>query len=158
MSKGAFLLAVDPGMKGAIAWRGNGVVGVQKIAVNPADLCLQLGELLAQPLKSDFICFLEEVGGYIGKAQPGSSAFKFGRQVGVIEGVLAAHQIEVRKIRPQAWQKALSSISRPGEEKNAHKRRLRALALELYPRLREQITLQTADALLILRAGEQSLL
>lgn len=153
-----YLLAVDPGKNGAIAWRVDGAPpGVAKIAINPSDIFVQICSLPDYNSKVNCICYFEDVGGFIGKPQPGSAMFRFGRQVGVIEGVLASLQVEVRKIRPQKWQKALSAISRPGEPKNAHKRRLRALALELYPSLRAQITLQTADALLILHAGRQSL-
>jgi hypothetical protein len=153
-----YLLAIDPGKQGAIAWRYDGSPpGVIKIATNPSDIFLQILDLPDFVFASNSICFLEEVGGFVGKPQPGSAMFRFGRQVGVVEGVLAALKIEVHKIRPQKWQKALSAMSRPGEDKNAHKRRLRTIALELYPFLAKQITLQTCDALLILHVAKEHL-
>lgn len=160
-----YLLAIDPGKNGAIAWCCDGAPPqIAKLSENPSDIFAQICSLLdynfsakESHFSTSAICFFEEVGGYVGRPQPGSSMFRFGRQVGVVEGVLASLKIEVRKIRPQKWQKALSAISRPDEPKNAHKRRLRAKALELYPSLRKEITLMTCDALLILHVGKESL-
>ena len=155
-----YLIAVDPGKNGALAWVCNGAPpSVAKIAINPLDVVDQIHLLPDLPAfkPGAVVCFFEEVSGYAGKAQPGSAMFRFGRQVGVVEGVLASMGVQVRKIGPQKWQKALSALSRPGEEKSAHKRRLRALALELYPFLSRQITLQTCDALLILHVGKEAL-
>jgi hypothetical protein len=151
-----FFLAVDPGRTGGFAWSHNGVVGCCNLKVNPADICLQIHSKMAPGNSAETICFFEEVGGYIGKSQPGSAMFRFGRSAGIVEGVLAAFEIPVHRMRPQAWQKTLSLPKRTGgEDKNSHKRRLRALALELYPSLREHITLQTCDALLILHVGKE---
>jgi hypothetical protein len=154
----SLLLAIDPGKNGAIAWQCNGAPrGVARLAVEPADLVTQLEKIPQFDSSGRRICFLEAVGGYVGRPQPGSAMFKFGRQFGVIEGTLAALGIEIYKIRPQKWQKVLSAGSRRLEARSVHKRRLRALALELYPGLRRQITLQTADALLILHVAAQLL-
>lgn len=148
------IMAIDPGKSGAIAIQPNGVPpNVMPLGQTPYDILRQLTTMPALPeegIEMRRICFLEAVSGYIGKAQPASSAFKFGHSYGVIEGLLTALGIEIHKIRPQKWQKSLSALSRPGEPKPAHKRRLRALALERYPQLRSKITLTTCDALLIL--------
>jgi hypothetical protein len=50
------------------------------------------------------VAFVEEVGGYIGKAQPASSAFKFDRNFGFILGVLQTLGIRLELVRPQRWQ------------------------------------------------------
>jgi hypothetical protein len=151
-----YLIAIDPGLHGAIAWRCDGAApGVAKLCETPTDLLAQIRGL--PNFTAGAVCFFEQVGGFVGRAQPGSRMFTFGRQVGVIEGILTVLQVEIRKISPQKWQKALSALSRPGEPKSVHKRRLRALALELYPLLRSQITVQTADALLILHAAKEIL-
>ncbi|HEV7926093.1 MAG TPA: hypothetical protein VGR14_12095, partial [Verrucomicrobiae bacterium] len=97
----------------------------------------------------EVIAIVEEVGGYIGKAQPGSTAFKFGRNFGFILGVLQTLGIRVELVRPQKWQKALSLGSATGcASKTEWKNKLKASAQRLYPHLKP--TLATADALLIL--------
>ena len=149
------IVAIDPGKNGAIAHQTDGLPPeVQRMGDDAYEISLQLSRLAKD---GDHICFLEQVGGYIGKAQPGSSAFKFGYNVGVIVGLLVALHYEIRWVRPQAWQKSLSALSRPGEEKSAHKRRLKTLAVERYPQLRDKITLATCDALLILSYAREVL-
>ena len=152
------IVAIDPGANGAIAHQTDGVPPeVQRMGGDASEISLQLAKLFQGGGKGGCLCFLEQVGGYIGKAQPGSSAFKFGRNVGVLEGILVTLHFELRWVRPQVWQKSLSALSRPGEEKAAHKRRLKTLARERYPQLREKITLSTCDALLILSYAREVL-
>lgn len=152
-------MAIDPGKSGAIAIQPDGVPpNVAPLGQTPYDILQQLTALPEEGIEMRRICFLEAVSGYIGKAQPASSAFKFGHGYGIVEGLLTALGFEIHKIRPQQWQKSLSALSRPGEPKPAHKRRLRALALERYPQLRSKITLTTCDALLILSFARKELL
>ena len=54
-----------------------------------------------------------------------SSMFQFGRGVGMYEGVLAALQVPITYVTPQAWQKAVSA--REGKDAG------RARAAELFP-------------------------
>jgi hypothetical protein len=151
------LLAIDPGKKGALAWALEGIPpSVARIGVGPTAIFAQIDEILAGfPNAQRRVAFLEEVGGYIGVAQPASSAFRFGQSFGQVEGVLAALGFEIHRIRPQKWQKGLVGVGRQLKDKTQRKRRLRALAEELYPQLAKQITLQTADALLILDFGRK---
>jgi hypothetical protein len=151
------IFAIDPGKKGAIAWTllqpdKSFPIGLTLMPSEPADLCEFFNHLCRQnPAPMETIAYLEQVGGYIkGQPQPGSSMFKFGEGFGWIKGVLAAYQIPFIRIRPQTWQKSFSAIRRPGEDKTAHKRRLKAIAAERYPHLAPQITLLTADSLLLL--------
>ena len=114
-------------------------------------------ELIRQLIASgEAIAFLEKVGGFTGKGQPGSAMFKFGRSFGFILGTLQTLAVRVELVRPQTWQKPLglgtasSCITR-----NEWKAKLRACAQRLHPRLKP--TLATADAILILDYGLKSL-
>lgn len=95
------------------------------------------------------VAFLEEVGGFAGKAQPGSAMFKFGRQFGFTLGVLQALGIRVELVRPQKWQKPLSlGTASSCAARSEWKNKLKACAQRRYPALKP--TLATADAILIL--------
>ena len=75
-----------------------------------------------------------------------SSTFKFGRSLGVIEGVIAANGWPITWITPQAWKKAHGLI---GKDKDA----ARMLALETWPEhadtFRRKKDIGRADAALI---------
>ena len=95
---------------------------------------------------------IEDVAGYAGgPGQPGSAMFKFGRNLGVIQGIAAALRFRVEMVRPQKWQTALGLGNSRGMTKTEWKNKLKAKAQQLYPNI--PVTLQTADALLILEYG-----
>jgi hypothetical protein len=95
------------------------------------------------------VAVVEEVGGYIGKAQPASRAFKFGRNFGFLLGVLQTLGVRIELVRPQKWQKTLSLGSASACASNTEwKNRLKSCAQRLYPNLKPRLA--TADALLIL--------
>ena len=111
-----------------------------------------LRQLVIQPANT--VAIIEEVGGYIGKAQPASRAFTFGRNFGFLLGVAQTLGVRVELVRPRRWQKVLgvgqaSICASTSEWKN----RLKAHAQRLFPYLRP--TLKTADALLILEYAVQ---
>jgi hypothetical protein len=56
---------------------------------------------------SEATAFVEQVGGYTGKGQPGSAMFKFGRSFGFTLGVLQTLGVRVELVQPQKWQKPL---------------------------------------------------
>jgi len=156
-NRSLFLVAIDPGKSGAIAWQDERELpNVMALAQGAIELQAQL-ERLPIPKGARRVAYVEEVGGFIGQAQPGSRMFEFGRAYGHAEAALAAHDFEIHKIRPRSWQKSLSALSRPGEDKASHKRRLGALARELTPILKDKITLRTADAVLLLHVGWEKL-
>ena len=76
--------------------------------------------------------------------------FVFGQGYGQLEGFLIALGYQIIRVRPQAWQRALSLLTSKTETKSQHKRRMRGAALDLFPQLKP--TLDQADALLILYA------
>jgi hypothetical protein len=103
----------------------------------------------------EVVCVLEEVGGFAGKAQPGSAMFRFGEHFGFVKGVVQALGIRLVLVRPQVWQKGfgLGTASSCGT-KSEWKNKLKAEAQRRFPELR--VTLRTADALLILEYAGRS--
>jgi len=89
-----------------------------------------------------------------------SSIFVLARNYGQVEGILVALGIPIHHVKPQAWQKALGLGHRektgsPHRDRTKWKNKLKAKAQHLYPE--EKVTLDTADALLILHASTQGL-
>ena len=159
MPRPEFIIAIDPGVKGAIASYATSYQPpadpawtVEKLRETPQDRFSQLEEYgkAADRLETRRVALLEAVGGFTGSSQPGSRMFVFGQGFGQLEGILVALGYQIIRVRPQAWQGALSLKSRPGEPKPDHKRRMRAKALDLFPQLKP--TLDESDALLILYA------
>ena len=159
MQRPSFVIAIDPGAKGAIASYsttfeppGEPRWAVEKLRETPQDRFSQVEEYgkAASLLEAPRVAVLESVGGFTGSPQPGSRMFVFGQGYGQLEGILVALGYQIIRVRPQAWQGALSLKSRKGEAKPDHKRRMRAKALDLFPQLKP--TLDQADALLILYA------
>lgn len=102
------------------------------------------------------VVFMEQVGGFTGKGQPGSAMFSFGRNFGFILGVFQALGVRVELVRPQKWQKPLSLGTASGcTSRSEWKNKLKSCAQRLYPALKP--TLSTADAILILDFGLKSL-
>jgi hypothetical protein len=117
------------------------------------DLVSLLRDVVTDPHNT--VAFVEEVGGYIGIEQPGSAAFRFGRNFGFLLGSLQTYGIRVELVKPQRWQKALGlGNSRNCRSKTEWKNKLKAAAQRLNPHLR--LTLPVADALLILEYGLRS--
>ena len=134
------ILAVDPGVSGGFAIGHGGSVKLYPFKTESEFLDLLDGRKFRTAV-------VEEVPPYVGRAIPGSSAFKLGYNYGFEVGVLRAKGIPVHLVRPQVWQKGLSGL---GKLTGApRKRMLKDNAIRLYPNL-GKITLACADALLIL--------
>lgn len=126
------ILGIDPGLSGAIAiyniYTEELIVmdmptvemtrnGKHKREVSPA----LVADVIAG--KGAVRAYMERV-----SAMPGqgvSSMFSFGRSAGVVEGVLAAYEIPVTLVTPQAWMKAMSV--RAGKDGS------RERAMQLFP-------------------------
>lgn len=147
------LLAIDPGAKGAYAIQlgscPDRAEGVHPFS-SESDFCDTMRWLAehAREKREGIICYLEQVGGYVGQAQPGSAMFKFGRNFGFILGVCQALGMRIELVRPQVWQKCYPTKTKKTENGAQHKRELKDHAARLYPG--EKVTLGNADALLIL--------
>jgi hypothetical protein len=144
----SILIAIDPGAGGGIAvWRDGQPIDAVPMPPTEGDVLNLLRQLAVDPANT--VAVVEEVGGYVGKAQPASGAFKFGRNFGFILGVLQALGVRVQLVRPQRWQKDLGLGNASGcTSRTEWKNKLKGCAQRLYPHLKP--TLATADALLIL--------
>jgi hypothetical protein len=148
------LIAIDPGLNGGVALQRDGQPAESApMPATEGDLVNLLRQLAADPANT--VAVVEQVGGYIGQAQPASSAFKFGRGFGYVLGVFQTLGVRLELVRPQKWQKSLS-LGKASDcvSKAEWKNKLKACAQRLYPHLRP--TLATADALLILEYALQS--
>jgi hypothetical protein len=139
------ILAIDPGGSGGIAWQEESGVTSVKMPETEGDI---LSFFRGFKINS-YTVFMEEVGGYVGKAQPGSAMFKFGRHTGFVIGVVMALGFRLEMVRPQKWQKNLGlGTSKDCASKADWKRKLKAEAQRKFPGV--AVTLYNADALLIL--------
>lgn len=155
-------LAIDPGASGGMAW--NDITGTRTNCIGMPDNYQSIAALLKLKTWNKPIVIMEQVSGFIGKAQPGSAMFSFGENYGFLKGVIQTLDLRLILVTPQRWQKALelgrkkdydypSKITkgkRKGESitRNAWKEHLIQEAERLYPKLYP--TPQTADAILIL--------
>jgi hypothetical protein len=125
------ILAIDPGFSGGLAYRRDGQpVEAIPMPATEGDLVAFLSGLVGDPGAT--VAFVEEVGGYIGKAQPGSNAFKFGRNFGFLLGVMQTLGVRIELVRPQRWQKGLGlGTASACESKTIWKNKLKAHAQRL---------------------------
>lgn len=153
---GKVIIAVDPGASGGIAIRRHGGgIEVHPMPETEADVVELIGDTLREAsLEGDMsVAYVEQVGGFVkGSPAPGSAMFNFGRNVGVIHGVLLAKKVPTIEVRPQAWQKALS-VGQSATYGSNWKAHLKGLAQQRFPQLK--VTLKTADALLLLEYARQ---
>jgi hypothetical protein len=164
------ILGIDPGASGGIAWVRGAEVKAVPMPCTPGDTLALLRDLSS----GLHVAYIEHVVGFI----PGGGAgamFTFGEGFGYLQGCLDALGYRTIRVRPQAWQKALA-LGKPekikaGEDltpagkkllaqqralrKGDWKRKLLAEAQRRFPEC--NVTLKTADALLILEFGRQQL-
>ena len=148
-----YYLAIDPGASGGFAWRStdNNEVKILRMPETEGDVL----SFLRRFKHTAYTVFMEEVGGYVGKAQPGSAMFKFGRHTGFLIGAIMALEIRLEMVRPQKWQSPLGvGTSSSCASKTVWKNKLKALAQRKFPNV--PVTLAVSDALLILDFAERS--
>jgi len=145
------VMAIDPGLTGGLAVSRFGRAECFAMPDTEGDLLELLRDVAtgARVEGGDLVCVLEEVGGYDGKAQPGSAMFRFGAHFGFIKGAVQALGIRLGLGRPQVWQKGYGlGTASACRTKSEWKNKLKAEAQRRFPHL--NVTLKTADALLIL--------
>ena len=150
-------IGIDPGLSGAIAILSNKEVlsiidmptmsegKKNKKQINSAQLVNILKKYLNQDQK-EISVVVEQV-----NAMPGqgvTSMFNFGQTFGAIKGVCAALQLPIFFVRPSKWKKHFELI-------NSSKDSSRTKAIEMYPKLSNQLTkkkdVNKSDAILIAR-------
>jgi hypothetical protein len=147
------IIAIDPGANGGVALLRH-ERPAQAFAMPPTEGdILELLKDLADP-PEETIALIEQVSGFAGRPQPGSAMFKFGRNFGFLVGVLQAHGVQIEFVRPARWQKVIGlGTASKCDSKTVWKNKLKASAQRRYPHLK--VTLNTADALLILEYGRR---
>jgi hypothetical protein len=143
------IIACDPGWSGAFAYSGS-------LIHSMPDSPHGIAKLLSDLKDHGSTLVIEQVGGFAGKGQPGSAMFRFGENFGLIIGAAIALGYRVERVTPQKWMKAQGLGTRGSLTKAEWKRKLKSRAQELYPNLK--VTLETADALLILDAKVRGLI
>ena len=80
------------------------------------------------------------------------SMFTFGKNYGILRGLLVANKIPFEDVPPQNWMKHMRIPPRGNKTKKEHKTLLKQRAKQLYP-TNDTINYETADALLIAHYG-----
>lgn len=145
-------MGVDPGVRGGVAVIAGEGHAVFTAAFAPDMTRTQLKLVMRAAVKMlrgyhGAAAWLEKVGYMPGDG--GQGAFTFGRVCGLLEGLLAEQDVDLRDVYPQTWQAALECLS--GGNKNVTKNR----AAALFPYVK--VTHGIADALLIAEFGRRRL-
>ena len=85
-------IAIDPGVSGGVAVTAFGETIGHAMPATPGDVLALIRDVkrAADVEGASCECVLEEVSGFVGKAQPGSAMFKFGAGYGFLMGVVQA--------------------------------------------------------------------
>lgn len=143
------IVAVDPGVSGGLAIRDAG--GVITLWSMPDSVPGIVGILRTHKV-ADAELWIEEVPKFTGRNIPSSTTAVLFQNVGRIEGAAVALGYSLHRVTPKSWQEPLGLGGRRSCKSQAEwKRKLKAKAEELYPTL--DVTLATADAVLVLRFG-----
>ncbi len=137
-------VGIDPGVSGAIASISMDRNNVPHIlVVKMPETAKGISELIDLWASSNAVVICEAV--HSSPQMGVSTSFKFGRNFGVLEGILSNYE-DVEFVTPQKWQAALNS--RTGGDKKISQAR----AKELFPDVKG-ITLSNADSLLLAYYG-----
>lgn len=96
--------AIDPGLKGAIAFMSEDNIDTHVMPTIDNQLDIHAVCELLLEAKID-LCVLEKVGAM--PKQGVTSMFNFGKTCGLLEGALAAYRIPYVLVAPQTWQKVM---------------------------------------------------
>lgn len=145
------IVAVDPGVSGGVAWTDGQSVETCPMPSSDSDVAHLMAELSCKA--KEVSLFLEEPPLYAGKNIPGSAIGKLMWNTGVLYGAAIVMGFKVHRVRPAIWMKA-HPVGTKGEQTTSQwKARLKNRAQELFPTC--DVTLKTADALLILDAARR---
>ena len=154
MEKNMLFIGIDPGMNGGVA--GIEVNGKEeetrafRCPKTPDDMHIGLRALIGDIESYDLVkVYAECVWAFPTDAR--SSAFRFGFNYGVWNGILAALELDVREVAPKTWMNHYDML--PNMEKKERKRWLKDTAIGLFPNLK--VTFNISDALLIANYGKE---
>ena len=150
------IIAIDPGINGAICFFENGqikdVIEMPTMAdgkknkrqINGHQMYNEIYSRIKEYNKQNVNVIVEQV-----SAMPGqgvTSMFNFGQSFGVIKGICAAMQLPIFFVRPAKWKKHFELI-------NSQKDASRTKAIEMFPKISSILSKKKdsnkADAILI---------
>tara|TARA_B100000965_G_scaffold18387_1_gene13804 strand:- start:182 stop:676 length:495 start_codon:yes stop_codon:yes gene_type:complete len=150
------IIAIDPGINGAICFFENGqikdVIEMPTMAdgkknkrqINGHQMYNEIYSRIKEYNKQNVNVIVEQV-----SAMPGqgvTSMFNFGQSFGVIKGICAAMQLPIFFVRPAKWKKHFELI-------NSQKDASRTKAIEMFPKISSALSKKKdsnkADAILI---------
>jgi len=141
-------IGIDPGKSGGIVFvNGQTIIEMYKCPQTIGEMA-EILEPYRKTWESDvsITAYLEQVHAFPTDGR--SSAFKFGTNYGIWQGLLGANKIETKFIAPQVWMKSLELP----KDKVSRKRELKVIAQKVIDKqglLNKKVTLHTADAVLI---------
>jgi hypothetical protein len=144
------IIAIDPGMNGAIAGADFDVDGALAMlwTVNmPEGMTGIADELRALKRKESDCAFIEKVGTYV-HGNSGPASVKFARHCGNLESALYCIGFSTTEVLPNTWMKALGTMPKDKQER---KRKIKEMMQRRFPSIK--VTLVNADALGILVYG-----
>ncbi len=138
---------VDPGASGAIAAIDDLGTVLDVCRFSKVSSEGQIGLLMHQFLSAfegPRLLAIEKV--HSMPQQSSQSTFTFGFHYGESYAAAVICKVPLEAVRPQKWQKDLGLLSKPGESKTEHKRRMKEFAATRWAR---KVVADEADAMLI---------
>jgi len=150
------VIGIDPGMGGGLSvGYKNGAVQTHTMPQtigDMADLFYRIRHNEDGAIGEDAIVYMEELTGFTGGVNTGSSMFKMAKAYYPWETLCVVHEVRLEYIKPSMWMKALSmGTKKQYGTSSKWKNHLKERAQRLYPSLK--ITQKTADAVLIMHYG-----
>jgi len=141
------IIGIDPGKSGGIATISTILEETNYMAFKTPDSIHEMVELVRVIKKDPItpICYLENVHAFPTDGR--SSAFKFGVNYGIWQGILSSFKIETILVTPRKWQSEFGELPK---EKKDRKNKLKSIAIK---ETGIKATLSTADAILIALYG-----
>lgn len=142
------IIAIDPGASGGIAWKWMNAKIAYCAPMPKAST--DIVRLIRDAAKGETLCAIEDIPKFVAGMQTSAAGMaKLHRNYGYLLGILDTLGVTVLTVRPQVWQKAIGAGNKKsyGSRWKAH---LKDIAVRRFPELHKEVTLKTADALLIL--------
>lgn len=147
-----YFAGIDPGKKGAIVLLNEQgeIESIKNLGDTEHDIETAIKSTYEVTiLTSSKVIFAVEKCQYTPK-MGAKSAFTFGKNIGLIDGILLSLGIKRVYISPQVWKKEFSLIRRKFEAEGTAKKRSKDIAFQLWPKWRKQIRrVDHAEAALI---------
>tara|TARA_R110000751_G_scaffold298170_2_gene408030 strand:+ start:364 stop:894 length:531 start_codon:yes stop_codon:yes gene_type:complete len=147
------VIGIDPGKGGGISIINNAIIKeIYKCPITIKEMAEILKPYkLTWDYKVPIVAYIEQVHAFPTDGR--SSAFKFGVNYGIWQGLLGAFNIETKFVVPQVWMKPLGLP----KDKKERKQKIKSLAQNVIDKQKsfknKKVTLYTSDAILISMYG-----